>query len=158
MSDTFKQRGRYIESNRPESILLKNIHGSTKMYNFGTQFQFNIFNSSDFRALEPYVSIGGVYSIFKPEVVSDLGNIEEDYSLIPRPYRGGIFTKKDATGSLIFGGGTTYTTKNNFKMVFDFRWQRFLSNRVDGLEPQIDADKYREWLIFLNVGAIFKLN
>lgn len=158
MQDKLIQRGRYIESNSTQAGLLKAIVANPKLFNAGAQVQFSIFNASDFKSWEPYLSLGGMFTSYKPQLKSLLGDIETNPSIIPNAYVNGIHNNGGSTGSLILGGGTTFTTDNELKLIFDFRWQRFITDDIDGLTPLISANKYKDWLFFLNVGVAFKLN
>jgi hypothetical protein len=158
MQDKLIQRGSYIKGNSLQATLLKAIVGDAKLFNFGAQYEFSIFSASDQKYFEPYVSIGGMYTLYKPQVKSLLGDIETNPSLIPNAYINGIHNDGGHTGSLILGAGTTYTTDSDLKFVLDFRWQRFLADDIDGLTPLISANKYNDWLFYLNFGIVFKLN
>jgi len=158
MQDNLVQRGRYVEGNSVQALLLRGIVGNSKLFNMGGQVQFSVFSASDKRNLEPYFSLGGMYTSYKPEVKSLLGDIEADPSLIPSAYIGGIHNEGGKVGSLILGAGTTYTTNNDLKFIMDFRWQRFLKDDIDGLTPLISANKYNDWLFYLSFGMSFKLN
>jgi hypothetical protein len=158
MKNKLIQRGRYIEGNSNQALLLKGIIGDSKLFNVGGQVEFSIFSAMDNRHLKPYVSIGGMYTSYNPTIESIYGDIETDPSLIPTAYIGGIHNKSGATGSLIIGAGTRYVTDSNLKFVMDFRWQRFIKDDIEGLTPLISANKYNDWLFFFNVGIVFSLN
>lgn len=159
MSDSFIHRGKYANGHSDNSIKLAAMKGSTKIFNIGGQLEYSLFSFSDFRKWEPYISGGYFYVSFDPDMKTSLGDWRQNSSLLPDVYlNDGIFLEKDNTTAFVFGGGTKYRMNKKFAVVFDLKWQRFLSNKVDGLDPKIDANKYREWLFFFNVGAIFKLN
>ncbi len=158
MQDQLIQRGRYIEGNSTEAILLKAIHGNSKLLNAGAQYEFSVFSASSERDFRPYFSLGGMYTSYQPQVESSLGDIKTNPSLIPTAYINGIHNDSGSTGSLLLGAGTTYTTSSDLKFVMDFRWQRFITDDIDGLTPLIPANKYNDWLFYLNFGIIFKMN
>ncbi len=159
MSDNFIHRGKYAKGHSAFARKLAAMKGSTRIFNIGGQFEYSFFSFSDFRKWEPYIS-GGFYHVnFDPDLKSSLGDWTQDNSLIPNVYlNDGIFLENSNTQAFAFGGGTRFTAKENFAYVIDFRWQRFLSNKVDGLDPKIDANKFREWLLFLNFGIVFRIN
>ncbi len=159
MSDNFIHRGDYIKGHSANAIKLAAMKGSTKIFNIGGQLEFYLFELSDFRKWEPYIS-GGFYHVnFNPDLETSLGDWRDNPSLLPDFYLdGGIFLENSNTQAFSFGGGTKITNSDNFSFVIDMRWQRFLSNKVDGLDPNLSANKYREWLFYFNVGAVFKLN
>jgi opacity protein-like surface antigen len=158
MKDHLIQRGRYIKGNSTQAILLKAIVSDVRLINSGVQLEYSIFKASDGRYLEPYLSFGGIYTFYKPQVKSIFGDLETNPSLLPNAYRNGIHNEGGNTGSFTLGAGTTYTTNSDLKFVADFRWQRFLKDDIDGLTPLISANKYNDWLFYLNFGIVFKLN
>ncbi|HFS67662.1 MAG TPA: hypothetical protein ENK67_05560 [Flavobacteriia bacterium] len=158
MQDKLIQRGRYIKGNSTQAILLKAVTANPKLFNFGAQYEFSLFSAADQKNFEPYFSIGGMYSLYQPNLKSALGDVETNPSILPNAYINGIHNEKGKVGSLTLGAGTTYTTDSDLKFIVDFRWQRFISDKVDGLTPLIPANKYNDWLFFLNVGMVFKLN
>lgn len=153
----FENRADLNGGSAQQVALIKGITGSTKLLNFGGQIEVNIFNMMDYRNLEPYLSIGGFYSTYTPEMESAFGDISNT-SVRPTAYLNGIFLEEKNVPSFSFGLGARYHLNDNTKMIFDFRWQRFLSDKVDGLVPQLSANKYRDWLIYPNVGLAFDLN
>jgi hypothetical protein len=159
MSDNFIHRGSYADPNdiSLEAIKYRAMEGSTKLFNAGGMMEFNLYEFYQQRIFNPYLSMGILYSSFDPDLKSKLGDINTDPSLIPAVYDDGIFLEKGSTASFVIGGGARYKL-NKFDLLFDFRGQRFFSNKVDGLDPKLDQNKFREWLLFFNVGAVFKLN
>jgi len=159
LKDNFRHYGKYIESLSATSIKMAAMRGSTKIYNLGGQLEYLIFDIMEDHKLEPYLAMG-IYTVFyDPELESALGDWKDNPSLIPRVYQNGsIHLQKAQTQSFSFGFGTRYRVKRNFSMLADFRWQKFLTNNIDGLDPQIGANKYRDWLLYFQVGAAFKLN
>jgi opacity protein-like surface antigen len=147
-----------VNGNTEQAILLKGMTGSTSLINFGGQIEFSFFSPTGFRLLEPYFSIGGFYTIYDAEVKSAFGDIEENINFLPVQYQSGLFLDKDNASSFSLSVGTRYHLNENLKTVIDLRYQRFLSDKIDGLEPQISSNKFRDWLLFLNIGIVFNLN
>lgn len=140
------------------NIKMLAMEGSTKMVNIGGQVEFTIFSNEDDRVWKPFLSTGIFHTNYNPDLKSDLGDWRNDPSLLPAAYlNDGIYLKKDKTQAFVFGGGTRYELKN-FDLVFEMRWQRFLNGTVDGIDPKLSANKYRDWLAFINIGAVFQLN
>lgn len=156
MSATLKQRGRYVEQD--SNGLLAATSGSTKLLNIGGIMEFNIFSTIEERKFEPYISTGGIYSMVTPEFKSSLGDIEANPSLIPTAYRNGLYLEKDKASAFVFGAGSRLTNNNGSVFLIDFRWQRYFSDRVEGIVPQISANKNKDWLFYLNVGMVFRIN
>lgn len=154
MGAGLKHRGKYVENEG----LLKETSGSTKMLNVGGMLEINFFPSSDFRSWKPYASIGGIYSMVTPEFESTLGDIEDNPSLVPNAYRNGLYLEKDNASAFVIGAGSRYVKNNGTIFLVDFRWQRYFSDKVEGLVPQISANKHNDWLFYLNVGMVFRIN
>lgn len=159
MQDNFRHRGKYIEGLGVMAIKMAAMRGSTKIYNFGGQLEYAIFDFMDDKKFEPYLS-GGIYYVFyDPDLTSELGDWRDNPSVLPPVYlNGSIHLQKDKTQSFSFGFGSRYAAGKSTKMIFDFRWQKFLTNNIDGIDPQIGANKFRDWLLFAQVGVVFKLN
>ncbi len=147
-----------INGNSPGALLFRALTGSTKLMNFGGQLEFNLISSDRNKKLEPYFSLGGYLTIHDADLESAFGDIETNPNLLPSSYQGGTRLEKDTARSFAIGGGTRYAINDNLKMVFDFRWQRFLSDDIEGLDPQVSANKFNDYLSFFNAGLIFNLN
>lgn len=159
MKTNLIHRGQYTQGNSNFTKLYNGMRGTSSIFNYGAQFEYTIFNMSDNRSLNPYVSIGFLGNLNTPKLESNLGDIEVSPNLIPSVYNGGVFLDKNSTSSIIIGAGTRINPKNNnTSYLIDFRWQRFNSDIVDGLTPIIDANKFNDWLLFISVGYAFRIN
>lgn len=158
MKTNLIHRGQYTQGNSNFTKLYNGMRGTSSIFNYGAQFEYTIFNMSDNRSLNPYISIGFLGNLNTPKLESNLGDIEVSPNLIPSVYNGGVFLDKNSTSSIIIGAGTRINPKNNnASYLIDFRWQRFNSDIVDGLTPRIDANKFNDWLLFISVGYIFRI-
>ena len=43
-------------------------------------------------------------------------------------------------------------------MVYEIKWQRFLTDNIDGFAPLNGSNKSQDWLFTAQIGAIFKFN
>jgi len=155
MSTNLVHRGVYAE----RSVRMAAMQGSTKIINIGGQLEFSIFNFSDLRVLEPYISAGFYFVNYNPDLESTLGDWRNDPSVLPSVYlNDGLFMKKDKTQSFSFGLGTRYSKSENMSFIFDWRWQRFLTDNLEGLDPKLGANKFNDWLLFFNAGVVYKFN
>ena len=170
-STNLEHKGKYIEDNPASEFddKLRAMHGSTKLLNIGTQFEFYFKNLEDYGLLfndndkfAPYISAGVQYSSFTPEFSTDYGN--GDYinnpEILPNPWQeNAIFIEKDTAFSLTFSLGTRYKM-TGFDLFIDARYQYFLSDRIDGLDAphDVSGSKNNDTLIYFSVGAIFDLS
>jgi len=154
-------RGKYTQGTSINTIKYNAMIGTSKILNYGAQFEYTIFPLSSNQYVDPYLSIGYLANSNSPQLKSSLGNIETDPSLIPPVYNDGVFLDKNNSGSLILGFGTRLRPKsyyNNSIYLINFRWQKFNNDVVDGLKPNLAANKYNDWLLFLSVGYIFNFD
>ena len=170
MTNKFKHHGKFVAPDRTSVIAdkLRAMHGGNRMFNIGSQleFYFRSFYQQEMQLFDnyndnfnPYLSIGFQFNFFKPYVVSDLGDIHQDITLLPDKWQlpGGIFEARGTTYSFTIGGGTRYRINQDWEAVIDGRFQHFFSNKVDGLNAPVEENKNREWLVFLNVGLVYHL-
>lgn len=158
IQSNFIHRGNRIEVATEDAIKSAALTGSTKIYNFGGQLEYTFFEITEENKFEPYLAIGGYYVLYDPELTSKLGDWKDNPSLLPTDYQnGGIHLQKDKTQSITFGLGTRYRI-NNFTMMYEVKWQRFLTDNIDGFAPLTGSNKSQDWLFMIQIGAIFKLN
>ncbi len=170
MANKFKHRGKYVDPSRISITAdkLRAMHGGNRMFNIGSQLEFYfksfyqqemmLFDdySSDFN---PYLSVGFQFNFFNPYVISELGDINQDITVLPDKWQlpGAIFQGNGTTYSFMLGTGTRYRINEDWEAVGDLRFQHFFSNKVDGLNAPVAENKNREWMVFFNVGLIYKL-
>lgn len=162
--------GQYVHESQTslEADKLRAMHGKTSIINFGAQLEFHIvdivdFGSRRFKDLKwsPYISAGLMLDYYKPELKSDLGNWEEDISVIYEKWRvpGAINVNSNITASATFGIGTRRKMGEYTDFVIESRWQYFFSNTVDGLHAKQDsANKFNDWLVWVHAGFVYYLN
>lgn len=154
-------RGKYTQGNPQFTEFYNAMRGTSNIVNYGLQFEYTLFNMSDEKIMNPYVSVGFLGNSNTPKLESTLGNIEENSNLIPNVYANGTFLEKNNSTSLILGVGARFRPKNYYSKsmyLVDFRWQRFNSDIVDGLKPTLNANKFNDWLMFFSIGYIYNLN
>jgi len=155
-NDRFDQLGGVIGDQ------LRAMTGKTKIFNIGTQLEYYFKNLEDYGLLfntsdkfAPYLSAGIQFNSFDPE----LTNTPEgglNISNLPPKWRENFFLEKDTSFSLTFGLGTRYKL-DKFDLVFDGRWQYFLSDRIDGLDQVDGSSRNNDTLIFFSAGIVFDL-
>jgi hypothetical protein len=151
---------------------LKAMEGTTSVANLGAQFEFYPFETikyfeSSVGSYAPFVSLGGQFSYYNPEIHSTLGPLGTTATTIPKylePSEGkihGYTNDGGAVFSIVSSIGTRYKLTRMSDLMLDLRAQYYFSNWVDGLNP--NPDKYTEnrandWNIWLNVGYIYYLD
>ncbi|MEE9349037.1 MAG: hypothetical protein V3U80_03255 [Flavobacteriaceae bacterium] len=154
-------RGAYTQGSGANTILYNAMEGTSSILNYGVQIEYSIFKMSNQSFVDPYLSIGFLANSNSPQLISILGEVDTDPSLIPPVYNDGVFLDKNKSTSLIMGFGTRLRPKSYYnKSIYlvDFRWQKFNSDIVDGLNPTLTANKYNDWLLFFSLGYIFNFN
>jgi hypothetical protein len=162
-NNSFEHKGKYVESNASIAPKLKAMKGKTKIFNIGTQLEYYFKNLEDYGLLfntvdrfAPYLSAGVQYNSFTPELTNTpSGGL--DVSNLPAKWQENFYLEKDNTFSLTFGLGTRYKL-DRFDLVFDGRFQYFLSDRVDGLDQVDGSSDNNDTLIFFSAGIVFDLD
>ncbi len=170
MSAKLDHFGKYVDENQTslEADKLRAMHGTTYLVNLGAQLEFHIVDIVDFGSRRipdlkwsPYLSAGFMVDFYNPSLRSDLGDWEQDISVIYEKWRvpGAINVDPKITGSATFGIGTRHKFGEYSDILIESRWQYFFSNYVDGLNAKQDeANKYNDWLVWLHVGYVYYLN
>ncbi len=161
MQTNLIHRGKYTQGTRPFTKLYNAMKGKAQIINYGLQFEYTVFNISDQRTFNPYLSMGFLGNRNIPKLESTLGDINTNPSLIPSIYNNRTYLNGNNSTAIILGIGARIRPKGyNKKAIYliDFRWQRFNSDKIEGLTPQINANKYNDWLLFISLGYIFNLN
>jgi opacity protein-like surface antigen len=162
-NNKLEHRSDFIDNN-PGALAesFRNMKGSTKIFNIGTQLEYYFKNLEDYGLLfntadkfAPYLSAGIQYNRFDADVTTAGGGF--NISSIPVKFQDDIILDPETTFSLVMGLGTRYKM-DNFDLVVDGRWQYFLSDKVDGVDAdKVDGSKFNDTLIFFSVGIVFNL-
>lgn len=161
MQTKLVHRGKYTQGSGSNIIKYNAMIGTSTIINYGAQLEYNIFILSSKQYFDPYLSIGFLGNSNSPKLTSSLGEINGNNNLIPSVYNNGVFLDKNNSTSLIIGLGTRLRPKNYWNKsiyLIDFRWQKFNSDIVDGLKPNLKANKFNDWLLYLSIGYIFNFN
>lgn len=164
--------GHWAEKDSDYGERLRAMQGSTAVTNIGMQLEYYPFSIRNFTASTgswaPYVSLGGQYSFYKPEVYSTLpGGLQVETNVFPKywtPSDGkphGFSNDRGSTFSLVSSVGTRYKLSPLSDLVVDLRWQYYFDNWVDGLNPNPDIykeNKANDWNVWLNFGYIYYLD
>lgn len=160
MQNNFIHRGEsiYTNSNPIDAVEMAAMQGNTKIYNFGVHIEYLILDSFYESKFEPYLAGGFYYVIYDPELESKLGDWRDNPTFLPEEYlNGGVHLDISKTQSFAFGIGSRYNL-GNFTMFFEVKAQRFMSDELEGLNPQVGENKNKDWLSSAQMGIIFKLH
>ena len=156
--------GAYIEGTSQGALLLKAMHGTSSVINFGGAIEHHFLGLSNYssyrrgRFFSPYFSFGGMVGISNATVTSDLGDYVANPSLLITAYQdNAIHTEQVIVGSAIFGLGTRIKISDRSDFVLDTRWQSYFSDEIDGLSPQLEANKYYDWTYSMTLGLVIAL-
>ncbi len=142
-----------------DANLFAAMHTKARLFNLGVGLQYHIFDLAEFNPsnsnlFSPYFGLGIAYSYMSPKVYSDLGSI---YSNLPHAYQSSntIYNSAFSTFSVTYSVGTRIKVAYNADLDLGLNWRMMLSDKLDGLVPQIEANKHNDWLYTINVGYIF---
>ena len=164
--------GSVVPRNTVEANQLRGHKGAAKNLDIGTQIEFFPLSIRDFQgfaySFAPFVSLGVHYTSFTPEVSTTYANPDPSKTgdvTDPSNFYSGWSGKPDSvdaspgsTWSIVSSVGVRYKLTKLSDLMLDLRWQYYFNDYVDGLNHDIESDKYNDWLVWLNVGYIYYLN
>jgi hypothetical protein len=152
-----------------DAAQLKAMEGSTSVANIGMQIEFYPWSIRDYTAnpkgYGPFISVGGQFSFYSPEVHSTLGKLDAT-TVHPKYWAAsegephGYTNNGGSVWSVVSSVGTRYKLTPLSDLVLDLRAQYYFSNWVDGLNPnpiKYPENKFNDWNIWLNFGYIYYL-
>ncbi len=142
-----------VSSTSTQYLNFAAMQGETKILSFSTSSEIYIFSiiKKQYK-LEPYFTLGIGYNIASPSISSSLA--------IPTVYTTGyqkIFIDKQIALSFIYGAGTRYRLKD-VDLLFEANMQSFVSDKIDGLDPNVTGDKNNDSTVSFRIGAVFHLD
>ena len=164
--------GRWVDPSKTseDAKRLRGHTGVSKNIDIGTQLEFYPYNIKGFESftplISPFASIGVHYTFYSPEVsttyqnsnaaaIGDVTDASNFYSLWDP---GSVDASSGGAFSLVSSVGIRYKVGKLSDLMLDLRWQYYFKDTVDGLDHQLDSNKYNDWLLWLNVGYIFYLD
>jgi hypothetical protein len=172
--------GEWVDPDRtgPTAEKLRAMHGSTTVFDIGSQLEFFPLSIRDFAAggysVAPFLSLGVHWVSYDPEVESDLGALNVQPTT-PDKYFNAFQQEPGNTWGVVASVGIRYKLSPLSDLMLDSRWQYYFSNWVDGLNPQqelnqqagvgengmgipVPENKANDWIYWLNVGYIYYLD
>ena len=160
-----KHFGEWVDPNRTSVTAkqLRGMRGSTAVTNIGMQLEFFPWSIRDFTAsdggLAPFISLGGQFSFYDPKASSTLGPLNSP-TTTPVKYYNATTNNGGTVWSVITSVGTRYKLAPLSDLMLDLRLQYYVSNWVDGLNPDPNIykeNKANDWNVWLNFGYIYYL-
>jgi len=119
-------------------------------YNFATLYGIYKFN------VTPGITLMAVY--YKPNLYSDLGDINnpalQPQILHPR-FVNKVYNDPGITLGVVFKLMFTYQLYETVHIFLENRATWFLSDKIDGLDVNDEADKYTDWLVSPTIGITY---
>ncbi len=142
-----------IKDTHPEYANFEAMKGETKITNLGLISEIYISSiTRNASKLKPYLLTGISMSWASPDVNSSMP--------IPSVYVTGdqkIFLEKQSALSFSYGVGTRYSL-DDVDLVLEMNMRSFLSDRIDGLDPEVPGDKSNDSTVSFRFGAVFHLD
>ena len=158
--------GKYVDSKK-QSVFAKQLRamrGSTAITNLGIQLEYQPMSVQDFGnsigLFSPYISLGGQYSFYTPEVYSSLGKLNTPATTPVKYSNGALSNKEGNVWSVVSSVGARYKLNVVSDLMVDLRAQYYFSDYVDGMRPDpviYTENKSNDWNIWFSVGYIYYL-
>ena len=149
-------------------FLTNDMNGKTTVFGIGTQLEYFPRSVRDFEnggfLFSPYGSIGAKFSYFTPEVDIDYTNLQaqDPTSYLLDKYGPQYLSEEAGTVlSLTASAGTRFKLSAVSDILVEAKWEYFLSNWVDGVNPDENLypeNRANDWLFFLGVGYVYYLD
>ena len=164
--------GKWVDPSRTseEANKLRAHQGVAKNLDIGTQLEFFPLSIRSFQAygyrIAPFVSLGVHYTLFTPEVSTTynnpnsaaFGDVTDPSNFYSLWEPGSIDASPGSTWSVVTSVGARYKVGKLADVMLDLRWQYYFNDWVDGLNHNLQSNKYNDWLLWLNVGYIYYLD
>ncbi|WP_435414622.1 THC0290_0291 family protein [Polaribacter aestuariivivens] len=145
---------------------LRAMKGSVRMLNLGVNIEFYLKSLEEFVyphsdvSFNPFFTFGVQYSFFNNTLTSDLGDWQQDISVLPKKYQSDGHIDVGSGESFVFniGVGTRFKLTEKLDLVAQYNYQYFFSDKIDGLQAEVFENKNTEWGLNIQVGLIYHLN
>lgn len=155
--------GRWVDPSKTsiKAEQLRNMKGSTSVFDIGSQLEYFPLSIRDFMAgsykLAPFVSLGAHWVNYDPEVYSEMGRLGTQRTT-PDKYFDAYTNEPGTTWSIVWSAGTRYKLTPLSDLMIDARWQFYFSNWVEGLNPDVPENMANDWIFWLNIGYVLYLD
>ncbi|MEM5538981.1 MULTISPECIES: THC0290_0291 family protein [unclassified Olleya] len=160
------------EQTSADADRLRAHSGEANNFDIGMQLEYFPLSIRSFQAfgyrLAPFVSLGAHYVSFNPKVSTsylgegdpgNINNLNNFYNPWSRPpLENPIDVSGGSTWSVVSSIGVRYKLNTISDLMLDLRGQYYFNDWIDGLNHQLEYNKYNDWLVWLNVGYIYYLD
>ena len=161
INGNFEHTGKYAKKNNPNATKLSAMKGSIKMFDLGVNLEYYLFSVNEIKNfnyrtyLNPYFSFGLKYSFYTNGITSELGNWEEDRTLLADWYstKVNLDVGKNNAFSFCSGIGIRNMLSPKIDLVAQVSFQYFFSDSVDGLVHTKNDSSAN-----IQLGIIYQLN
>jgi hypothetical protein len=163
---SLQHHGKYVTGNSDLATQLRAMTGTLSIISTGIQAEYYLNDLQEFMfpysevKWNPYMSLGFKYSLYTNTLNSELGDWENDITVLPTKYRtpGALNIGSNSAFSLVVGTGTRYKLSEKLDLAANFNWQYFFSDGIDGLQADASGNRYNEWLLNFQFGVVYHLN
>lgn len=161
-----KHFGQWVERDSYAAEQLRAMDGEISFTSLGMQLEYYInrlgdflYNSYDIK-WNPYLLAGVQYAFYNNKLSSKMGDWTTNREVLPEKYRveGALDIGSGASLASTVGFGTRYNLSDGINLNFQFNWQYFFTDALDGLQADVSENKYNEWLVNMQIGVIYNLN
>ncbi|NOY48521.1 FIG00650334: hypothetical protein [hydrothermal vent metagenome] len=161
-----EHHGKWVAPDRttPEADKLRAQKGVAENFDIGMQIEYFPLSIRDFQGFAykfaPFVSLGVHYTYSTPKVSTSYGDGDilnsNNFYTFWNP--GSVNAQPTSAWSLVTSVGVRYKLDKLSDLMLDLRWQYYGSDWIDGLNHQLESNKYNDWLVWVNFGYIYYLN
>ena len=160
--------GQWVEGSGQNAERLKKHTGEANNFDIGMQLEYFPLSIRSFQAfsyrIAPFISLGAHYTSFNPKAYTTFGdeNIDDPFNFWGGSNGGwepgSVDPAHGNTWSVVTSIGARYKLNHLSDLMIDLRWQYYFSDWIDGLNHQLDSNKFNDWLIWLNFGYVYYLD
>ena len=156
--------GQWQAANNEDAKRLRNHTGEANNFDIGMQLEYFPLSIRSFQAfsyrIAPFVSLGAHYTSYNPKAYTTYGdqNILNSNNFWSKWDPGSIDPASGSSWSVVTSIGARYKLTPLSDLMLDLRWQYYFSDWIDGLNHQLDSNKFNDWLVWLNFGYIYYLD
>ena len=156
--------GVWSEASGPNAEKLRKHTGEANNFDIGMQLEYFPLSIRSFQGfayrIAPFISLGTHYTSYNPKAYTtyDDGNITNPNNFWGPWEAGSINPASGSTWSVVTSIGVRYKLTTLSDLMLDLRWQYYFSDWIDGLNHQLNSNKFNDWLVWLNFGYIYYLD
>ena len=156
--------GQWAEANGEPAEKLRTHTGEANNFDIGMQLEYFPLSIRSFQGfayrIAPFISLGTHYTSYNPKAYTTFGDeqITNPANFWPSWEPGSIDPASGSTWSVVTSIGARYKLTTLSDLMIDLRWQYYFSDWIDGLNHQLDSNKFNDWLVWLNFGYIYYLD